>query len=134
MLLQELSQKAKDSIVKVSDGLMLQTSDDYDNDVNLSESKDVDAALKLSDEIEKVYNFERDVATARTLDKNFDKTAAKISTFMSNVRKTYKDPEYLRDPVSPMKTAERFKADKNRREFESYKQALDNMKTKYQIN
>ena len=53
---------------------------------------------------------------------------------MSNVRRTYKDPEYLRDPlVSPMKAAERFKEDKNRREFEAYKQALDNMKTKYEI-
>ena len=131
-MLQQLNQQAKDSIVKVSDSLMLQTGDPYDDEVNLSES--ATKALKLSDEIERVYNFERDVTTARTLDKNFDKTASKISEFMSNVRRTYKDPEYLRTPLAdPYKAAERFKDDKNRREFESYKQALDNMKTKYQI-
>ena len=114
---------------------MLQTSDGFDDEVNLvADPKAVNAAVKLSDEIERVYNFERDVTTARTLDKNFDQTAQKIGTFMSNVRRTYKDPEYLRDPIaSPMKTAERFKEDKNKREFEAYKQALDNQKTKYQI-
>ena len=111
---------------------MIQTEDPYDDEVNLSDA--TEKAYKLSDEIEKVYNFERDVTTARTLDKNFDQTAHKISEFMSNVRRTYKDPEYLRDPLTdPYKAAERFKEDKNRWEFEAYKQALDNMKTKYQI-
>ena len=84
--------------MRVSDSLMLQTGDPYDDEVNLSEA--AEKAYKLSDEIEKVYNFERDVTTARTLDKNFDKTAEKISNYMSNVRRTYKDPEYLRDPLS----------------------------------
>ena len=51
---------------------MIQTGDGYDDEVNLADSKSVNAAVKLSDEIEKVYNFERDVTTARTLDKNFD--------------------------------------------------------------
>ena len=133
-MLQILAQKAKDSIVKVSDGLMIQTQDVYDEDLTLAEGEKVDTAAALSGEIERVYNFERDVTTARTLDKNFDNTAKKISTFMANVRKTYKDPEYLRDPITdPMKTAIRFKEDKNKREFEAYKQALDNMKTKYEI-
>ena len=46
-------------------------------------------------------------------------------------RTTYKDQEYLRDPVSPMEHAERQNADKARRDFESYKQALDDVKTSF---
>ena len=63
---------------------------------------DAEATLKMADEIEKVYNFERDVATAKSINKNFDQTAAKIKDYTLKYRTTYKDPEYLRDPVSPM--------------------------------
>ena len=124
---QILAQRAKDSIKEASDNLFLQTED--------SEGGDLEAASKLADEIEKVYNFERDVATAKSLDPNFDDTAKKISSYMNTVRRTYKDPEYLRDPISdPMKHALRQQEDKNRRDFEAYKQALDDMKTKYMVS
>ena len=68
---------------------------------------DAEATLKMADEIEKVYNFERDVATAKSINKDFDKTAEKIKDYSLKYRTTYKDPEYLRDPVSPMEHAVR---------------------------
>ena len=87
----------------------------------------------MANEIEKVYNFERDVATAKSVNPAFDKTASTIGEYTRNFRSTYKDPEYLRDPVSPMERAQRQNEDKAKRDFEAYKQALDNMKLSYQV-
>lgn len=53
----------------------------------------------LSEEIEKVFNFERDVATAKVQDKQFDSKVNQIDDYMMKYRKTYKDPDYLRDPL-----------------------------------
>ena len=53
---------------------------------------------------------------------------------MSINRMTYKDPTYLRDPLkTSFASAERFKEDKQKRDFEAYKLALDDQKTKYLI-
>ena len=88
----------------------------------------------LQQEIEQVYNFERDVATARVQDKNFDAKVQKVDDYMANYRFTYKDPEYLRAPAkNEFEAASRREDDKKRRNFEAHKQVLDEMKTKYDI-
>ena len=48
-------------------------------------------------------------------------------------RKTYKDPDYLRDPISPYESAVRKMNDRKLSEFEATKQALDHHKTVYGI-
>ena len=89
---------------------------------------------KLQQEIEQVYNFERDVATARVQDKDFDKKVAQVDDYMANYRFTYKDPEYLRAPAkNEFEAAARREDDKKRRNFEAHKQVLDDEKTKYSI-
>ena len=93
-------------------------------------TKDVNG---LAEEIEKVFNFERDVATAKVQDPSFDAKVAKIDDYMMNYRKTYKDPDYLRDPLPPFQSAARRMNDKAAREFEATKQALDEHKTVYKI-
>ena len=92
--------------------------------------KDVNS---LSEEMEKVFNFERDVASARVQDKSFDQKVSKIDDYMMNYRKTYKDPDYLRDPLPAFQSAARRMDDKAAREFEATKQALDQHKTAYKI-
>ena len=87
----------------------------------------------MANEIEKVYNFERDVATAKAVNPNFDKVASNIAGYSRNFRSTYADQEYLRDPVGPMEHAQRQNDDKAKRDFEAYKQALDNTKLAYQV-
>ena len=80
----------------------------------------------MAEEIEQVYNFERDLATARVLDKDFDKKAQRIDNELSTIRGTYLDPNYLRDPApDEFTSAKRREEDKQKRSFEAYKQALD---------
>ena len=79
----------------------------------------------LQGEIEEVYNFERDVATARVMDPNFDAATSKIAKTMDEVKRTYKDAEYLRDPLPPKESAARRAEDRARANYESTKQALD---------
>ena len=87
---------------------------------------DFDNIDKVQKEIEQVYHFERDVATARVQDTAFDGTVGKINDYMGKYRKTYLDSEYNRDPIDDnMKRAERRNADRARRTFEATKQALD---------
>jgi hypothetical protein len=95
-----------------------------------SKTKDING---LSEEIEKVFNFERDVSTAKVQDPSFDSKVKQIDNYMMNYRKTYKDPDYLRDPLPPFESAARREADKAKREFEATKQALDQHKTVYKI-
>ena len=87
----------------------------------------------LADEMEKVFNFERDVATAKVQDPGFDSKVAKIDDYMMNYRKTYKDPTYLRDPLPPFQSAARHMSDQAARNFEATKMALDDHKTVYKI-
>ena len=47
------------------------------------------AVQHLSDDEEKVINFERDLATARVQDPTFDSKVEKIENYMMNVRDTY---------------------------------------------
>ena len=61
----------------------------------------------LSEEIEKVFNFERDVATAKVQDATFDAKVGQIDDYMMKYRKTYKDADYLRDPLPPFESAAR---------------------------
>ena len=83
---------------------------------------DFDNISKIQKEIEQVYHFERDVATARVQDPAFDSTVDKIKNYMGSFRKTHQDPEYLRDPAAtPMEAAERRNADHDRRKFEATK-------------
>ena len=83
---------------------------------------DFDNIAKIQKEIEQVYHFERDVATARVQDKAFDSTVKKIDDYMGKYRGTYMDGEYLRDPLdNPVKMAERRNADRARRSFEATK-------------
>ena len=91
------------------------------------------AVKDLSDEIEKVFNFERDVASAKVQDPAFDSKVQKIDDYMMSYRKTYKDPDYLRDPLPPFQSAARRMNDKAARHFEATKQALDEHKTVYKI-
>lgn len=88
---------------------------------------------QLADDIEKVFNFERDVASAKVQDPNFDKKVQQIDDYMMQYRKTYKDPDYLRDPLPPFQSAARRMSDKAARHFEATKQALDAHKTRYKI-
>lgn len=67
------------------------------------------------------------------MDSNFDATVDKISKTMDDVRRTYKDPEYLRDPLKPEASAARRAEDRARAKFEATKQALDLQRTKYII-
>ena len=96
--------------------------------------EDLKKMAVLQTEIEEVYNFERDVATAKVQDPTFDAAVSRINENILNVRKTYKDPEYLRDPA---KTKEemwaRHDADNARVNFEATKEALDLQRTKYLI-
>ena len=55
----------------------------------------------VNDEVEKVFNFEHDLVTARIQDSLFDAKVSQIDKYMYDVRKTYKDPDYLRDPIAP---------------------------------
>tara|TARA_B110000305_G_C19150688_1_gene497916 strand:+ start:164 stop:703 length:540 start_codon:yes stop_codon:yes gene_type:complete len=88
----------------------------------------------LQQEIEQVYNFERDVATAKVQDKDYDKKVAQVDGYMANYRFTYKDPEYLRAPAkNEFEAAARREDDKKRRNFEAHKQVLDDEKTQYGI-
>ena len=74
-----------------------------EKDVSEAEvTKRLTAIATLQDEIEQVYNFERDKASARAQDPEFDKTVGNINTYMADYRKTYRDREYLRDPLPPM--------------------------------
>jgi len=87
--------------------------------------EDLKKMAVLQDEIEEVYNFERDVATARVMDPNFDAAVDKIARTMDDVKRTYKDAEYLRDPLKPEASAARRADDRARARFEATKQALD---------
>ena len=87
----------------------------------------------LQDEIEQVYNFERDVATARVMDPAFDGAVEKIAKTMDDVKRTYKDAEYLRDPLDAKASAARRAEDRSRAHYEATKQALDLTRTKYII-
>ena len=95
-----------------------------------SKVKDVNA---LASEIEKVFNFERDVASARVQNPTFDSKVKQIDDYMMSYRKTYKDPDYLRDPLPPFESAARRMDDKAKREFEATKQALDEHQTVFKI-
>ena len=75
----------------------------------------------LQDEIEEVYNFERDVATARVMDPTFDSAVDRIAKTMDDVKRTYKDKEYLRDPLPPKESAARRADDRARARFEATK-------------
>ena len=87
---------------------------------------DFDNIAKIQKQIEQVYHFERDVATARVQDKSFDSTVNKINDYMGKYRRSYRDTEYLRAPLdNPMKAAERRNADRARQKFEATKEALD---------
>ena len=55
----------------------------------------------VNDEVAKVFNFEHDLVTARVQDPLIDSKVNQIDKYMYNVRKTYKDPDYLRDPIAP---------------------------------
>ena len=88
---------------------------------------------EIARQIEEVYNFERDVATAKAQNPEFDKTVAAITDYITKYRGTYKDESRLRDYVSPMDSAIRSKADREQREFEAVKMALDAQKTKFEI-
>ena len=48
---------------------------------------------------------------------------------METVRRTYKDPEYLRNPIAPYESAKRKMEDQDRRAFEAKKVALDTKRT-----
>lgn len=122
-LLQLSVQNAKNEISKEAGRALAQT-----------ESRHKTKAVKdLSDEIEKVFNFERDVASAKVQDPNFDNKVQKIDNYMMSYRKTYKDPDYLRDPLPPFASAARRMNDKAARHFEATKLALDDHKTAYKI-
>jgi len=75
----------------------------------------------LQDEIEEVYNFERDVATARVMDPNFDAAVDRIAKTMDDVKRTYKDKEYLRDPLDAKASAARRADDRSRARYEATK-------------
>ena len=90
-------------------------------------------AARLYDEVGKVFHFEHDLAVARVTDKEFDNRVARIDNYMSEVRKTYKDPEYLRNPITPFESASRHTEDLRRRNFEAQKQALELVRTKDMI-
>ena len=72
-----------------------------------------------------MYNFERDVATAKAQNPEFDKTVTAITDYITKYRGTYKDESRLRDYVSPMDSAIRSRSDREQREFEAVKMALD---------
>ena len=95
--------------------------------------EDLKKMAVLQDEVEKVYNFERDVATAKVMDPTFEATVDKIAKTMDDVKRTYKDQEYLRDPLKPEASAARRAEDRSRARFEATKQALDQQRTKYII-
>ena len=80
-----------------------------------------------------MFNFERDVATAKVQDPAFDSKVKQIDDYMMSYRKTYKDPDYLRDPLPPFESAARRMNDKAKRNFEATKQALDIHKTAFKI-
>ena len=67
------------------------------------------------------------------MDKGFDGAVEKIAKTMDDVRRTYKDPEYLRDPLKPEASAARRADDRARANYEATKQALDLQRTKYII-
>lgn len=67
------------------------------------------------------------------MDPKFDATVGKIAQTMDDVRRTYKDAEYLRDPLDPKASAARRADDRARAQFEATKQALDLQRTKYII-
>ena len=85
------------------------------------------------DDYVRAYNFERDVAAARAMDGNFEKRVVNIRDYNRNYRKTYRDPDYLRDPITPYESALRKMEDGRKQEFEAVKQALDAQKTKFEI-
>ena len=122
-LLQISVKNAKNEISHRTDKALAQTN-------SKSKVKDVNT---LASEIEKVFNFERDVASARVQDPTFDSKVKQIDDYMMSYRKTYKDPDYLRDPLPPFESAARRMDDKAKREFEATKQALDQHKTVYKI-
>ena len=122
-LLQISVQNAKNEISTHADVVLAQVD-------SSSKAKNVDG---LADEIEKVFNFERDVATAKVQDPTFDSKVGQIDEYMMKYRKTYKDPDYLRDPLPAFESAARRMDDKAKREFEATKQALDAHKTVYKI-
>ena len=128
----QLNEKiAKDDLKMRADTLLLQL--DAKKPINPSEL-DFDNISKIQKQIEQVYRFERDVATAKVQDPAFEQTVGKINNYMGDFRKNYKDSEYLRDPIADdYAAAERRNADKARRNFEATKQALDLQKTKYEI-
>ena len=73
----------------------------------------------IMDEVEKVYNFERDLVTARVQDATFDAKVAKIEKHLHEIGRTYKDPEYLRDPLPDKESAARRMEDKKKVHFEA---------------
>ena len=85
------------------------------------------------DDYVRAYNFERDVTAARAMDTNFDNRVVNIREYNRNYRKTYRDPDYLRDPITPYESALRKMEDGRKAEFEAVKQALDAQKTKFEI-
>ena len=54
-----------------------------------------------------MFTFEHDLVTARVQDPKFDSKVDQIDKYMYGVRKTYKDPDYLRDPIKPYDSASR---------------------------
>ena len=107
LFIQTKIEDAKDKIIKKADSMLLQISKPVDPN-NL----DFDKVEDMMKEIEQVYNYERDMATARVQNTKFDDTVGKINTYMKEYRKTFKDNTYLRDPLPPMESAMRRKEDK----------------------
>ena len=67
------------------------------------------------------------------MDPAFSSRVSNIREYNRNYRKTYKDSDYLRDPITPYESAIRKMNDGRAQEFEAVKQALDVQKTKFEI-
>ena len=135
MIQTEVSE-AKKTITKQADQVLAQIESNKGKALAQADTQKVDANVqKLTQEIEQVYNFERDVAIAKLQDPKFDESVGKIKSYMTSYRRTFKDSDNnLRDPAkNEMERAERWKDDKAKREFEAVKQALDAQKTQFEI-
>ena len=65
---------------------------------------------------------------------NFEANVNRIYNDNTQTRMTFKDDNYLRDPVkTPMEREMRLREDRRKRMFESTKQALDLEKTQYMV-
>ena len=52
---------------------------------------------------------------------DFDATVDKIAKTMDDVKRTYKDAEYLRDPLPPKESAARRAEDRSKAKYEATK-------------